>query len=466
MASQMLQYINSEKCKPRLIVAGYTYYKDYNYNNTIYWRCVHYKSLYCKARVHTVNQVVSKMVATHNHAADAAKNIADGIVENVKKSALDTTQSPHELASAAYDGAPLSVAAELPQNSCLKRAIRRIRQNDSCFPNENPNSREELNMYDQFKVTNKGDEFLLFDSGKVSDRILIFGTKRNLLLLSQFSEWYSDDTFKTCPKLFGQFYTIHIIKNNKSFPLIYALLPNKSQSTYLKLLQKINELQPDLSPTSILTDLEHAAINAYKEIFPTISIRLCYFHFKQCLYRKIQAEGLKSSYDLDADFAKKIRMIAALAFIKKEHVEETFILLASKMPDICEGFLEYFGKEFVGYVNVRGAIKPGLFPIEMWNIYNNLSLPKTNNHIEGWHRGFAELVHENHPSIWKFFNFLKIEQGKNELIYHQFIAQVDCGPPTKKKYLDQWERINKIINEYETTDRMEFLEAIALNIIF
>ena len=94
-----------------------------------------------------------------------------------------------------------------------------------------------------------------------------------------------------------------------------------------------------------------------------------------------------------------------------------------------------------------------------------MHLPKTNNYIEGWHRGFSELVHENHPSIWKFLNLLLTEQGKNEIIIEQLRASVDIGA-TKKKYLDLWEKIEIIVSKYDSMDRIEFLRAIALNIKF
>ena len=159
-------------------------------------------------------------------------------------------------------------------------------------------------------------------------------------------------------------------------------------------------------------------------------------------------------------------MIAALAYVKEEHVEESFKLLASTLPDICEDFLDYFGKQFVGYVNVRGIKKEGTFPIHQWNIHNNMCLPKTNNHIEGWHRGFSELFHLHHPSIWKFLNFLKLEQAKNEVLLVQMLSGVDEGPKPKKKYVDLWYRIEKIVNNYDDTDRIEFLQAVAQNTKF
>lgn len=459
------EFINSEKNKPRLVVGGYIFYKDFMNDAKTYWRCIHYKTLNCKARVHTVNNTIFKEIRSHNHAANAAKSSTDILINKMKATAKESDRSPHLITATLYAEAPTSIAAQLPTNSSLKRTIRRVRQQGANYP-KNPLFIEELVVPDNFKFSDKGEEFLLYDSADNKNRMFVFTTKRNLLLLSQNSEWYSDGTFKTCPSLFKQLYTIHIIKNNKSIPLVYALLPNKTQITYIHLLEKLKQLEPTLKPTNILTDLERAAINAFQHVFPDISVQVCHFHFKQCIYRQLQAIGLKSAYDLDPQFSKLIRMIAALAYAKETDVEQYFIKLASIMPNNCEDFLDYFGKQFIGYADIRGVKKEGQFPIRMWNIYNKAQLPKTNNHIEGWHRGFAELIHQNHPSIWKFINMLKLEQSKNEIILQQFLSQCDAGLPTKKRYLDQWDRISKIVLSYNNMDSLEFLEAIALNIIF
>jgi len=60
-----------------------------------------------------------------------------------------------------------------------------------------------------------------------------------------------DGTFKSCPRKYGtkgQLYTIHGVfqdqdedgrTRSESFPLIYALLPNKSKSVYIELFKQI-----------------------------------------------------------------------------------------------------------------------------------------------------------------------------------------------------------------------------------
>ena len=104
-----------------------------------------------------------------------------------------------------------------------------------------PNSSLDLDIPEEFTTTNKGDSFLIYDSGPTNGRILIFATQKNLDILVQSKHWYDDGNFKTVPSIFGQLYTIHGVKSGKIMPLVYALLPNKTEETYKKFLVALKE---------------------------------------------------------------------------------------------------------------------------------------------------------------------------------------------------------------------------------
>ena len=71
-------------------------------------------------------------------------------------------------------------------------------------------------------------------------------------------------------------------------PCVYAALPNKKAETYVEMLNAIKTiLKPfgDLVslpylPETALTDFEMAIQNAFRDCFPLIRIKGCYFHFK------------------------------------------------------------------------------------------------------------------------------------------------------------------------------------------
>ena len=129
---------------------------------------------------------------------------------------------------------------------------------------------------------------MLYDSGPTMDRIIILGTQKNLEVLKNSQNWFSDGTFKSCPKLFSQLYTIHAQVETKVVPCIFALLPDKTEETYVKLLRVLQSMIQNGNPRNVTTDFELASIQAFLTVFPNSKNNGCLFHFGQCIFRHIQ----------------------------------------------------------------------------------------------------------------------------------------------------------------------------------
>ncbi|KAI6647534.1 hypothetical protein LOD99_8800 [Oopsacas minuta] len=80
----------------------------------------------------------------------------------------------------------VSVSVKLPKLESLKRTIRRQRLLTSNV-HPQPTSLEDLEIPEEYKLTNIRDLFLLFDSGPELQRILIFETIRILECLRSLS---------------------------------------------------------------------------------------------------------------------------------------------------------------------------------------------------------------------------------------------------------------------------------------
>ena len=138
------------------------------------------------------------------------------------------------------------------------------------------------------------ENFLLRDDGD-SNKILIFGTQENLLKLSELDTIYVDATFSTCPDLpyFASSSTINGFVGGQQFPLVYGLLPTKSQTDYNRFFTIMKEEMQNsgltLQPSAVMADFELALIQAVELQFPSTRIMGCYFHFSQCLWCKVQA---------------------------------------------------------------------------------------------------------------------------------------------------------------------------------
>ena len=101
----------------------------------------------------------------------------------------------------------------------------------------------------------------------------------------------------------------------------------------------------NLNPTSISVDFERAAINHIRKIFPDTIVYGCFFHFGQCLWRKIQSLGLQSWYT-ETSNALIIKQFQALAFVPPAYVYAFFEeLLGSLTEEIECALISYFNPE-------------------------------------------------------------------------------------------------------------------------
>lgn len=157
-------------------------------------------------------------------------------------------------------------------------------------------------------------------------------------------------------------------------PALYALLPNKQGATYRRLFAEIKNLQPALNPETIMTDYELAAINAFTAEFPAALQRGCFFHFNQCIWRKLQELGLKARYENDEIFALQTKMIPALAFVPTNDVVATFEILNNDnlyLPAELNPLMNYFEDTWIGRIaNRNGRRQVPMFPVRLWNCYD------------------------------------------------------------------------------------------------
>jgi len=82
------------------------------------------------------------------------------------------------------------------------------------------------------------------------------------------------------------------IQHNNVFPSVFALLPNKMESTYCRLFEALKSMKPKLNPDTIMIDFEKAVMSAILKTFPVTKIRGCFFHFTQSVWRHVQQAGL------------------------------------------------------------------------------------------------------------------------------------------------------------------------------
>ena len=183
-----------------------------------------------------------------------------------------------------------------------------------------------------------------------------------------------DGTFETCPRLFYQIFTIHIIKYSQTFPMVYALLPNKQQSTYNHMFMMVKEAALDhgldLTPSSVLSDFEQALINALRLNFPTAEHGLLKPLLPSNLVKGPGFGEYRSENGILKSFVQKT---AATCFVPPNFVRVAWqgVQQEARELDNIDDCHIYFDKTWTN----------GQFRLQQWNYYNYNGL-RTNNHVE------------------------------------------------------------------------------------
>lgn len=204
------------------------------------------------------------------------------------------------------------------------------------------------------------------------------------------------------------------------------------------MLSALRDLAQTLNPRSITTDFEKAAKNAFKKIFPGAVQNGCLFHLGQCFWRKIQKlPEVAKNYVEKPDYALKVKCLTALAFVPSSAVKEAFDALISDefyaSSSHMEDMVDYVEENWIGGIR-RGKIRTARFAIEEWNCFDRLmnDQARTNNAVEGWHRGFQTQLGATHPIMWKFIETIQKEQSFNEVEIEKHLAGETPQPKSKK----------------------------------
>jgi len=417
------------------------------------------------------NNEFVEQVNEHTHAPSQTQVEVAKVTASIKRKAETTTDMPQQILGAELANISADAAANLPSTSTMRRNIRKAREDNDLPPN--PLTREDIPQLPlAFQNTLAGERFLIFDSGVGDhDRIFIFASEIGIQLLSETEHWYADGTFKVCPEVFYQLYTLHAQSGGSIFPCVFALLPNKTEGTYRRFFEHIFNQINHNNLQDILFDFERAAINAVQHLDGNIDVKGCFYHLSKNIWKKIQENGYQQRYMEDQEFALHSKMICALSFLPPDDVEEGFEQLSDVIReaynDQMDNLLEYFEDTYIGRYRRNAPRRPAMFPVNFWNMFHRTydELPRTNNSVEGWHRGFQAQVSSCHPVFWKFLQILQNEESLKRVEIIQNLVGFQ-PQPQRRRYRDCNARILAIVDDYPNRNRMQYLRSIAHNLDF
>ena len=106
-----------------------------------------------------------------------------------------------------------------------------------------------------------------------------------------------------------------------------------------------------------------------------------------------------------------------------------------------------------------------LYAVSFWNVKKRVDedLPRTNNGVEGFHSTVLLSKPCKHHNIWKFIAALKKEELQQTKIIH--VNRVDA-PARKKIYKSIDRQLKTLVNTYDNSNKISFLDNIAKILTF
>lgn len=465
--------ILSQRMQKKLACNGYVYLYDKNVANGTKkaWRCEQRGN--CKGRVYSDrhdNEDSVEIIISHNHGADAAHVEVSRARTIIKERALNTQENPSQITNTVSQSMTVAAKGRFPKQDVVRKVIQRVRNQVTAAPAQ-PINRASIIIPDNYRnyeyTPGQTETFLIADSGENdANKILIFGRASTASWVGRVRKIYVDGTFSLAPKLFSQLFVIMAEREQFVLPILYILLPNKEQATYERMLEMIVNAWPNLNPIAISMDYELALINSFSSVFPEAEIHGCLFHLTKNIKRKLSEEGLTSRYNNDADFALSARMIASVAFVPIDQIENAIEQLSDELPAELIPVLNYFEDNYLGRLNRNQTRRRPLFDPSIWSVYDRTlaGVARTNNFAEAAHRRLQVEFGVDHPTLWKFIEGIRRVQKSRDLVYEQFIRG---EPATKKrdKYVQADSRILTIVLTFNNREILEYLRGLAHNFL-
>ncbi|CAF1249125.1 unnamed protein product [Adineta steineri] len=407
---ESISYIKSTHEINQLIYHGARFCVKQKNLSSILWRCVKGN---CPASISiSNNNIVLRKNENHNHLIDSNEIKVLELRHKLKKDAQSSSEPIDKIVELGYSNMVTThkindSVVKFPTMKTLKNTVSRQRRQ---IRPPLPKSLDDLPhpLPPLYTITKKKLNFLLYDGILGQKRGLIFASQNDIEYLAYQKFWYGDGTFYTSPSIFYQIYSIHTFDEGLSTPCVFALLPDKFESTYLDLfsilIKKIMEISNIIRLECITIDYELAVKNVFCKHFPHVEVKGCLFHYGQALFRKFVSLNLTTPFKEDESLRLWFRSFAAIALLPETDMDEAIEYLRSIKPLLYEkeidSFLEYHNNTYG--INSR-------FPPKMYNHYRNLK-PRTINYLEGRHNRWKKRSTKSHHDIYICIDMFKIDQ--------------------------------------------------------
>ena len=227
-------------------------------------------------------------------------------------------------------------------------------------------------------------------------RVLSISSSFCLDLLGLCTTASVDGTFIIAPTNWSQMFIQMAMYDDKFVPVSFGFLPNKTEASY-KLFFAMLQLELDnrkikSSLKKIMVDFEIGIQKAILSVFD-VEILACFFHFSQCLWKRVQAGSMSVLYDEDENFRAFIRSCISLPMLKLEDLQDTIEEL--RATDFDDDEKDKLKNEFMDYI--QEVWVDGIYPPQTWCCFSRKE-DNTNNPQEAYNGVLNRLLQVAHPN--------------------------------------------------------------------
>ena len=437
----------TKRGKPQLhSSAGYMYTIRKASETVTYWTCsIRQKNNKCPASVIQRGTYFRAGEQAHNHPATpgllSATTVSVAVKERCERDHFTSAAQIVEEELTSYKQAHPH-AHQLPKLRSLVKQGNRHRQ--SHRPHHPTTLDFEIMSNSLPPDFIQADVKVESDVNHICSRHIIIATENQIHLLSNVKQWYIDGTFKIVRQPFYQLLSIHgFLKSGehaKQVPLLFALMSGKKQEDYTRVFQSINGLlEPDPEVEEIIMDFEVALWNTIRNLYPSVHVHGCTFHWSQAMWRKVQQVGLSTAYIERGPVYDFIRQLFALPYLPRRHIRPAFETLKER-SQLCEPT-----RELIDYVS-ETWLSNTVWSVGNWCAFRRLV--RTNNDVEGWHRRINQRANKHNLSLYLLIPLLHREAIMVNLQL-QLVAEQTLNSCTRKSSKEKQVHLWNLWDDYE-----------------
>lgn len=221
--------------------------------------------------------------------------------------------------------------------------------------------------------------------------------------------------------------------------MIYAIMERKTEKAYIKVFETLKTLLEATEVNLCMADYETALRKAVQKVFPEISVKGCFFHYKKAVLRRIRKLGLENA-DTPDEIICGLKYASNLALLPQRFINTGILLAESKIGNSPNS------TKLSQYLRNQWADKEiSVFKDKV----------RTNNGSEAMHRRIISLLGQPHPSIFIFLEFLQKLEQHVSLELRRDQRNNPSSNYRKKEYIAADERIAKAEKIFEKNKDVE-----------